>query len=98
MENIEDDREDELFRGVCESLVVPVLKPKKAFNCYKCGLKIATKHRLDCHMKSRNCNKRIRIDDDESPEPHESIGNNFKKCIDIYKSAKEKNYTDEKIL
>ena len=74
----------------------PASKYKKTWKCYKCGLNLASKEKLSKHMTSRNCKRRIDID--ESPEPHENIGCHFKMCLDQYKSSKEKNHSDERIL
>jgi hypothetical protein len=77
--------------------VKKVKKVKKKWLCYKCGLNLASKEKLKSHMTSRNC-KRLRSDDDESPEPHEAIGSNLKECLENYKKLKDKNFNDDKIL
>ena len=77
--------------------VKKVKKVKKKWLCYKCGLNLASKEKLKKHMTSRNC-KRLRSDDDESPEPHEAIGSNLKECLENYKKLKDKNFNDDKIL
>ena len=71
-------------------------KYKKKWYCYKCGLNLASKEKLTKHMTSRNCKRKLDID--EPPEPHETTGTNFKLCIDQYKSSKEKNHNEERIL
>jgi hypothetical protein len=90
------EREDITFRLACENLVVPSPKPKKEFNCVRCGQNCCSKDRFKTHMLSRNC-KRVRLDVDD-PEPHETIGNNLKICLDQFQSSKEKNHSDERIM
>ena len=80
-----------------EPTISKASKLKKKWSCYKCGLNLASKEKLNRHMTSRNC-KRLRPDDDESPEPHEAIGSNLKECLENYKKLKDKNFNDDKIL
>ena len=89
--------EDTEFITACKTLTSPVLTLKKTFTCNRCGLTLSTKHRLDCHMASRNC-KRLRIDEDDELQPHQNIGSNLQVCIDTYKTAKEKNHNDERVM
>ena len=90
------DKDDIEFIEACKDLVSPDLKTKKKFGCYKCGLNLSSKERLQNHMASRNC-KRIRSDEDEL-EPHQNIGSNLQVCMDTYKTAKEKNHNDERVM
>ena len=80
-----------------EPTISKASKLKKKWSCYKCGLNLASKEKLNRHMTSRNC-KRLRPDDDESPEPHEAIGSNLKECLENYKKLKDKNFNNDKIL
>ena len=90
------DKDDTEFITACKTLTSPVLTLKKTFTCDRCGLTLSTKHRLDCHMASRNC-KRIRSDEDEL-EPHQNIGSNLQVCMETYKTAKEKNHNDDRVM